>query len=126
MVAGAIRCSCGIEETSGISRVCKLLDLQNLLCPPQILQFPNLQLDSCLHFGMGCSFNLAADVILPGDKSLSLDVNKLLNFSVFLIMPVLIFPCFVTKDGFTGVYDGSRECLPVFSNHSDIGWASLH
>lgn len=83
-VAGTIYRSCGIKKN--------LLCLQSLLCPSLVLQFPNLRLDSCFCFGMGFSSHLAVDVILPGDKSLPLDVNEVLNLCVILIIPVLISP----------------------------------
>lgn len=90
-----------------------LLCLQSLLCPSLVLQFPNLRLDSSFCFGMGFSFHLAVDVILPGDKSLPLDVNEVLNLCVILIIPVLISPLFVTKDVFAGVHDDSGQYPPV-------------
>lgn len=83
-----------------------MLDLKSLPCLPLVLQFPNLRLDSCLRFGMGCSFKLAVDVILPGDETLLLDVNKLLDLGVILIIPVLMSLLLVTEDAFEGVHDG--------------------
>ena len=42
-------------------------------------------------------------VILPGDESFPLGVDKPLDFCIALIKPVLMFPRFVTKDSFAGV-----------------------
>ena len=65
---------------------------------------------------MGFSFILAVDVILPGDEGFPLGVDKPLDFGIVLIKPVLMFPRFVTKDGFAGVHDGSREGVPMLYN----------
>lgn len=78
-----------------------LLCLQSLLCPSLVLQLPNLHLDSCFCFGMGFSFHLAVDVILPGEISLPLDVSEVIS------------PLFVTKDVFAGVHDDSRQYAQV-------------
>lgn len=65
---------------------------------------------------MGFSFILTVDVILPGDESFPLDVDKPLDFGIILIIPVLMFPLFVTKDGFAGIHDGSGENVPMLFN----------
>ena len=115
-MAGAIDSSCGIEETSSVPRVSKLLDLQSLSCPPLVLQLPDLMLDYSLRFSMGCSFCLAVDVILPGDEGLPLDVNETLDFGVILIEPVLMFTGLIAEGACTGV-DGNRlQQVPVCLN----------
>ena len=64
---------------------------------------------------------LAVDVILPGDESFPLGIDKPLDFGIVLIIRVLMFPRFVTKDGFAGIHDGSREGPNVFRYPGDTG-----
>lgn len=62
---------------------------------------------------MNCSFCLAADVILPGNKGLPLDGKEPKDFRIILIKPVLMFTGLVTEGAFTGGHDSGLQQVPV-------------
>lgn len=58
-------------------RVCQLLDLQGIFCPPFVFKFPPPALDICLRSAVSFSFGLAVDI---GTGCSPLGVNELFNF----------------------------------------------